>query len=234
MNKPFLMIPRELIESYAARGNILKIFLWMLNQANYSDTQFCGMTIHRGQLVASYSTICKATGSSIRQVRDTVEVMVTSRLVSRLVVSQKQVFTIVSYDSYCGQGQGEGHGYVTVEGTVPTRLGHHNNIDIDIKEVTPARPELTEWFTAFFREYPNKNHQTEAFAEFTKMNPDTKMMSELYEALLHYKNSIAWSNEDGRFVPRMDKWLREEQWKRKVPQLPDPYNGLKNFDLSEE
>lgn len=228
--EPYVRIPKRIVDTDWFRGNTIKVFLWILCKAVLKDTNFMGITLHRGQFACSYRQIMNACGTSLQQTRNIVDNMVSTGLVTRSLCGQKQVFTIVSFDSYQGREQGLEQGYNTVCNRVPTQTQHPriNNKNNNIN------PEKVGWFETIWKMYPNNTHRKEAEEEFAKIDPDAELMSEIHDGLKRHLNSVVWDRENGRFIPRMDKWLAEKRWNDQVEQKPDPFGGYKDLDWNDD
>lgn len=80
--------------------NTFKLFFHLILFANYADKNFCGITIKRGQIVRSYSTLVQETGLSVRNIRTALEHL---KETGELTVERHanfSVITIKNYDEY--------------------------------------------------------------------------------------------------------------------------------------
>lgn len=76
------------------------VFEHLILTANYEEKRFKGEAIHRGQRVASYGTLAKETGLSIRNVRTAIRHLILTNEVTSKTTNKYSVFTIVNYDMY--------------------------------------------------------------------------------------------------------------------------------------
>lgn len=76
------------------------IFEHLILTANYEEKRFKGEAIHRGQRVASYGTLAKETGLSVRNVRTAIRHLISTGEVTSKATNKYSVFTIVNYDMY--------------------------------------------------------------------------------------------------------------------------------------
>ena len=94
-------------------------------------------------------------------------------------------------------------------------------------------------FGEFWRLYPKKSGQRDARAAWEELAPGKNTQSQILEALRRAKASPQWREENGRYIPKAAKWLRERRWDNLVP-LPvasydiDELEELSHFDLPEE
>lgn len=76
------------------------VFEHLILTANYEEKRFKGEAIHRGQRVASYDTLAKETGLSVRNVRTAIRHLISTNEVTSKATNKYSVFTIVNYDMY--------------------------------------------------------------------------------------------------------------------------------------
>lgn len=76
------------------------VFEHLILTANYEEKRFKGEAIHRGQRVASYDTLAKETGLSVRNVRTAIRHLISTNEVTSKTTNKYSVFTIVNYDLY--------------------------------------------------------------------------------------------------------------------------------------
>ena len=94
-------------------------------------------------------------------------------------------------------------------------------------------------FGEFWRLYPKKSGQRDARAAWEELAPGKNTQSQILEALCRAKASPQWREENGRYIPKAAKWLRERRWDNLVP-LPvasydiEELEKLSHFDLPEE
>ena len=81
-------------------GNTLKVWIWLLVNANIKDHDFLGETIHRGQVATSYPRIASDTGMTARQARTALSHLMASGEVSWLKVRNFLLISIPNYDIY--------------------------------------------------------------------------------------------------------------------------------------
>lgn len=91
-------------------GNTLKVWIWLLINANIEDYDFLGETIHRGQLATSRKSIAAGAGLTERQARTALEHLKKSGEVSVKLRPKYQVITVQNYDLYQSKKSGKTSG----------------------------------------------------------------------------------------------------------------------------
>lgn len=93
-------------------------------------------------------------------------------------------------------------------------------------------------FGEFWELYPKKSGQRDARAAWEELSPDDSTQRQIMDALRRAKGSPQWREENGRYIPKAAKWLRERQWSNVVPLTVASYDieeleRLSYFDLPE-
>ncbi|MBQ2427750.1 MAG: hypothetical protein II264_04600 [Ruminococcus sp.] len=82
-------------------------------------------------------------------------------------------------------------------------------------------------FSRFWDAYPRKENKTAAVKAWNALKPDAELVDQMLLVITAKAGTEEWKKENGRFVPRADKWLSERRWEdeRKVIQdwrnMPD-------------
>ena len=88
--------------------NVKVLFLHLLLKANYKDLSFEGHKILRGQLVTSLPSLSAELGMSTKQVRGSLEHLISTGEVASKSYPRYRVITIVHYDDYQSYDSQEG------------------------------------------------------------------------------------------------------------------------------
>lgn len=78
----------------------LHVFLFLLLKANVKQSEWCGRTIKRGQLVTSYGSISENTGMSISSARRAMKSLMASGEIITEPTNRYNLVTIVKYNDY--------------------------------------------------------------------------------------------------------------------------------------
>lgn len=96
-------------------------------------------------------------------------------------------------------------------------------VEKEIEKEIEAHAE-NEGFAAFWGRYPLKVGQEAAEAEWARVR-DKKAL--IFSSLEDWKECQQWKEENGRFIPRADKWLREHWWEhRPAGGIPKGASGV--------
>lgn len=107
---------------------------------------------------------------------------------------------------------------------------NNHDIDIDIDTDTDidtataigafAAADVSREFLNFWDKYPNKVNQSDALAAWNDIHGD-QCATQIIAGLERWNNSLEWEKDNGRYIPRPAKWLREQRWqeypKEKIP-----------------
>lgn len=83
-----------------------------------------------------------------------------------------------------------------------------------IEPNTPLPPATggVQGFEEFFAEYPRKVAAGQARQEWAKLSPDEALRKRIVSAVRAWARSPEWSRNDGQFIPKPARWLREQRW----------------------
>ena len=171
-------------------GNTLKVWIWLLVNANIKDHDFLGLTIHRGQAIASYPRIGSDTGMTARQARTALNHLVESGEVSRLKVRNFLLITILNYDLYQSVRSESKSRRSRAEVTPKSRGSQH------LKNVKNHYVE--EGKNVCVTHTPPDRAEVEAYAESLGIRTDVDAFLQ-YNAARGWKGIVDWK-------PLLQKW----------------------------
>lgn len=70
----------------------------------------------------------------------------------------------------------------------------------------------SDGFEAFFAAYPRKVGKMQARREWGKLEPDDSLRKRIGSSLRAWARSPEWSRNEGQFIPKPARWLREARW----------------------
>lgn len=78
---------------------------------------------------------------------------------------------------------------------------------------TPLPPDGgASGFETLWAKYPKKAAYGRAMAEYTALAPDAGLQQKMLAAVALWSPSTEWERDGGRWVPKLDRWLRECRW----------------------
>lgn len=80
--------------------NTMRVFIDLLLDANISDRDFMGITVHRGETATSYAAIANRLDLSIQNVRTAIDHLKLTGEVTSTRYSKFQVISVVNYERY--------------------------------------------------------------------------------------------------------------------------------------
>lgn len=128
------------------------LFLHCLMKANYTEKQWRGLTIERGQFITSIRKLAGHTGLTEKQVRTSLNKLKRAHCVAQLATPNYSVITVLNYDKYqkVGTPKGkrrahEGHTEGTQQGNNYTNINTSTTL-IEHYIDTPSRAEIQKNF----------------------------------------------------------------------------------------
>lgn len=92
--------------------------------------------------------------------------------------------------------------------------------------------EQEKWFYDFWFSYPRKVNKKKAEASFKKVVKNEDTFFKIMVALDKQKKSIAWTKDNGDFIPHPTTWINGERWNDEVEEKKDRWEErtVINFD----
>jgi hypothetical protein len=86
---------------------------------------------------------------------------------------------------------------------------------------TPSPPEgeRAGGFKNFWKASPKKVGEPAARKAWAKLDPGPELQETILAAIASQKTWPAWTRENGRYIPAPAKWLQNEGWKDKSPEV---------------
>ena len=95
----FVIVPRELMQNqWYTHSPTIHLYLHCLLRANYTDSEWHGITIQRGQFVTSLNTLSQETGLSIKQIRSALDRLKKAGYVASKQTNKYRIITMLNYD----------------------------------------------------------------------------------------------------------------------------------------
>lgn len=115
--------------------NMFIVFVYLIMSANIKDNPFGDVIVHRGELVTSYESIAFDCGLTVNRVRTIIKRLKRTGEVTARIYPKFQVISILKYDYYQGNAQGNAQASHT-QGTGNAQSSHNNQ---RIKECNNGR-----------------------------------------------------------------------------------------------
>lgn len=104
--KTYIKLFRGMIDwEWYTDVNTKVLFLHCLLMANWSDKDWHGTVIKRGQFVTSIDILSRETGLSIQEVRTALEHLESTNEITRTSTNKNTTISVVSYDKFQGEQQ---------------------------------------------------------------------------------------------------------------------------------
>lgn len=100
-DKGFVALPRGLTDwEWYEDANTTRLYIHLLLTANWTTTQWRGITVHPGQKVTSLAHLAQETGLSVQNVRTSLNRMVSTNYLTIKTTNQYSVITIKNADKH--------------------------------------------------------------------------------------------------------------------------------------
>ena len=185
-----MFLHRQLLDwEWFDNSNMVHVWIYLLLKANYQDDNWHGMKIPKGSFVTSVSSISKATGLSVQNVRTCLSKLKLTGEITIQVTNQNSIITICKYDNYNIQDA-----FVNNQINKPAnnQLTTSNNIikenkekdtNVSKKKVTDYPDEFdSDWFL-----YGRKGSKKDSYTAWKELSEDDKRKMRIH--IPHYLQS---------------------------------------------
>lgn len=91
-----------------------------------------------------------------------------------------------------------------------------------------------EKFTLLCKAYPKDPLGDGAWVAFCELEPDNAMLDWMLRAIADQRVRLQWHRESGRYVPSLERWLRQRRWMRSPGARVDQDSGAAGAGGSEK
>lgn len=67
-------------------------------------------------------------------------------------------------------------------------------------------------FEKLYEAYPRKSKREDAYAAFEELDPTDDVFNAMLKALEIQKKSPEWTAQNGKFIPGLVRWIKEQRW----------------------
>lgn len=99
------------------------------------------------------------------------------------------------------------------------------------KKKTKSQKKDATAFELFYKSYPKKISRGSAQKAWDKLNPDPALIETIMKALEAQKQSAAWLEQGGKFVPYPATWLNNQRWADEISFVQ--IKGKSKFDYEQ-
>lgn len=105
VDKGYISLHRSLLDwEWYTDANTARLFIHLLLTVNHTSKQWHGITVERGQRVASYAKLAAETGMTVKEVRTALNHLKRTGEVAHKATSKFGLFTVKNYNKYQATG----------------------------------------------------------------------------------------------------------------------------------
>lgn len=221
IGKGYISLHRSLLDwEWYTEANTMRLFVHLLLTVNHTTKQWQGVTVERGQRVASYGKLAAETGMSVKEVRTALSHLKKTGEVAHKATSKFGLFTVVNYDRYQAagtqedsqgavNGQSEGSQWAVNGQQLNNENNENNEKNIDrgasLKAPPADKPPNSQRFT------PPSVEEVRAYCEERHNGIDPQRFVDFYEA----KGWMLGKNKMKNWKAAVRTWEQRESKKEK-------------------
>lgn len=214
---------------FEGRPDRIAAWAWIIATAAWQDTRQDAsgktVTVNRGQLLTSYRQMSKATGVSVKSLRNLIERLQGEDAIGTDTGTGRLLITVRNYDKYqAADGS---------RGTARAQQGHskgtqkkQGNKGTKIREAKASllATDLTSEFDQFWECVPRKVGKDGARAAFSKARQKASL-DELLDGMRRYARER--EGQDAQYTAHPASWLNKGRWQDEdAPSQADFHNAI--------
>jgi len=212
----WVKIQRRLLEwQWYDDINTTRLFTHILLKINYTDKEWRGIKVKRGQLLAGRKSLAKETGLSEQKVRSCINHL---KSTNDITIQSTNKYSLITVNSNWIEENTTQE--VTSESTKSlTNNQPTNNQQITttkerkkerIKEKKERKKVYDDYFLDFWKSYPRKDgSKQEASKAYQK---STASHAEIMQGLARYNQHIATERIETQYIAHASTWLNGGRW----------------------
>lgn len=232
-------------------ANTFRVFVHLLLTVNHEPQKWHGITIDRGQRLASFSKIAGELRLSVQNIRTSIDHLKSTGEVTCRSQGGHSIFTVVNYNLFQqltsqptnsqqspnkaltnDQQQRKNDKNIEKEKNIlppksPQGEGQAEDLTVETAggaaeaAIRPKTP--VQGFEEFWKAFPKKASKGAALKAWNKLRPEKELREKIMAAIERAKKSEQWNRENGRFIPYPATWLHAQGWEDEL----EPQNKAK-------
>lgn len=232
-------------------ANTFRVFVHLLLTVNHEPQKWHGITIDRGQRLASFSKIAGELRLSVQNIRTSIDHLKSTGEVTCRSQGGHSIFTVVNYNLFQqltsqptnsqqspnkaltnDQQQRKNDKNIEKEKNIlppksPQGEGQAEDLTVETAggaaeaAIRPKTP--VQGFEEFWKAFPKKVSKGSALKAWNKLRPGKELREKIMAAIERAKKSEQWNRENGRFIPYPATWLHAQGWEDEL----EPQNKAK-------
>lgn len=232
-------------------ANTFRVFVHLLLTVNHEPQKWHGITIDRGQRLASFSKIAGELRLSVQNIRTSIDHLKSTGEVTCRSQGGHSIFTVVNYNLFQqltsqptnsqqspnkaltnDQQQRKNDKNIEKEKNIlppksPPGEGQAEDLTVETAggaaeaAIRPKTP--VQGFEEFWKSFPKKASKGSALKAWNKLRPGKELREKIMAAIERAKKSEQWNRENGRFIPYPATWLNAQGWEDEL----EPQNKAK-------
>lgn len=232
-------------------ANTFRVFVHLLLTVNHEPQKWHGITIDRGQRLASFSKIAGELRLSVQNIRTSIDHLKSTGEVTCRSQGGHSIFTVVNYNLFQqltsqptnsqqspnkaltnDQQQRKNDKNIEKEKNIlppksPQGEGQAEDLTVETAggaadaAIRPKTP--VQGFEEFWKAFPKKASKGSALKAWNKLRPGKELREKIMAAIERAKKSEQWNRENGRFIPYPATWLHAQGWEDEL----EPQNKAK-------
>lgn len=221
MKNGFVAFHKKIVDwEWYQDGNTARLFFHLIIKANYSNVNWEGITIKRGQIVTSVNHLSRELNLSPMQIRTSLVKLEKTQNITCKTTNKYTIITVENYDKFQSKKEKATNNITNEQQTDNKRITTIEQYNNNNKKnnINNTCPDCEMKFSIFWNAYPKKVAKKKALESFKKIQPDNELMKVILKAIEEQKQTEQWRKDAGKYIPMPVTWLNQERWNDEIAQ----------------
>lgn len=223
--------------------NTLYVYVRLLLDACWAETELYGVRLQRGQIVISQNEFAGKCGLSRQELRSALNHLTATNKITKQSTKRFSIITLVEYDEPTKASTAASCDsqptinqptlYKKEKKNIRTQETRANARESECsKEAAESSgcSKEPEGFESFWSAYPKKTAKQQALKAWQKLSPDEKLTAAILSSLERQKKCDQWTKDNGRYIPYPATWLNGRRWEDDMQTVKESQSS---FDVGE-
>ncbi len=198
--------------------NLFRVFSWCLLKASWNHhEQIVGMTkvqLEPGQFVYGRLKASEETGLHESTIRNCINWLKQNNTLTIKSTNKYSVITIINWALYQSGEDEQDSQQDSQQDNNRTTTGQQQDTTKNTKKIKKVKEETYDYFSDFWAEYPKhrKGVKADVLRYWKTLKMNDELMEKIMKKLFSEIESVSWTKDEGQYVPKAIKWLKEARW----------------------
>lgn len=228
----FVQLSDDLINwEWLEDKNTVYVYIRLLLGASWSEKDYKGVHLQRGQLIISQREFAEKCRVSRQELRTILDRLIATHKITQTSTHKFSLITLIEYDCATKpltRSAPEKQPTVNPPTLLKTNIQNSKQPN---NALTREGERFEKSFNEFWSAYPKKTAKQSALKAWRKLNPNEELTQKIFAALEQHKRSAQWLKNNGQYIPYAASWLNGRRWEDETMEVNSNGKNSSNSGL---